>query len=53
MACGCTKRAKPGTTFIWTSDPDPVTGEMRTEERRTEVEVRALVIQHGGTWDVK
>lgn len=52
MACGC-RPAKNGATYVWSSDPDPDTGMVTTEERRTEVEVRALVIRKGGTWDVK
>lgn len=49
MGCGCNKgRAR---SYLWTSDPDPETGETITVEKRTEVEAAALVIRKGGSFE--
>lgn len=48
MACGCTKKTR---AYRWTSEPDPDTQAVTVVEKRTEVEAKALVIRHGGTYE--
>lgn len=50
MACGCTKSGK-ARAYLWSSDPDPVSGLVTEVEKRTEVEAMALVHRHGGTYE--
>lgn len=46
MACGCSKSSAPK-GFTWTSP------EGATQETRTEIEAKALVVRQGGTYEPK
>jgi hypothetical protein len=49
MACGCNKTRNR--SYVWTSDPDPETGLVTEVTKFTEVEAKALVLRHGGSYE--
>lgn len=51
VPCGA-KRSGKKISYLWSSDPDPVTGLVTEVTKKTEIEAMGLVARHGGSFEL-